>query len=194
MVTKAVNHLKNMQKKGGSALAGTPQSGKAKAPPQVPPQNPQDNPKDAMALAITDVTAYATVTLGLLSSNKGQVVTTVNTLDSNDNGDKKMPALDTPPTSTVDTPSKSKDPLDQLGTVNMAPNCNITVRVIPSHTDATDDGLGTPWMSQGSGGGTPFLAAQSDIQFTSQADNTEEQCHTSLVLLSMYGITSVRKF
>ena len=55
----------------------------------------------------------------------------------------------------------------------MAPHQNVTVRVAPTHTDAVDDGLGTPWMPQNFGGGTPFSSAQSDIQFASQADTTQ---------------------
>ena len=147
------------------ASAGTPQSSKAKAPPQVPPQDPQDNPKDTVASALADVTAYATATLGLLSSNKGQMVTTVNTSDSNNGGDKKMPMVETPP--------KPEDSPDQQGMINMASNRNITVCVVPTHTDAANDGLGRPWMSRGFGEGTPFLATQSGIQFISQADTMQ---------------------
>ena len=73
----------------------------------------------------------------------------------------------------ANTSLKLKDPLDQQGTLNMAPNRNVTVRMAPTHTNAVDDGLGTPWMPQNFGGGTPFSSAQSDIQFASQADTTQ---------------------
>ena len=77
MVTKAINHMKNMQKKGSLVSAGTWQNDIVKAPPQVPPQEPQDDSKGAMALALADVATYAAATLGLLRDNKDQVVTTV---------------------------------------------------------------------------------------------------------------------
>ena len=127
-----------MQKKGGSVSAGTPQSGKAKVPPQVPPHDPQDESKDAMALALADVATYATATLGLLSGNKDQVVTTVTSPESEDAGDKKMPAVYTQPT--------LKDPPDQQGTLNMAPNHNVMVCIVPSNrTQLTMD-----WAYHGS--------------------------------------------
>ena len=84
-----------------------------------------------------------------------------------------MPANSTPPKLKANTSSKLKDPLDQQGTLNMAPNQNVTVWVVPTHTDAVHDGLGTPWMPQNFGGGTPFSSAQSDIQFASQVDTTQ---------------------
>ena len=127
MVAKAVNHIKNVQKKGGLVSAGTPQSGKAKVPPQVPPQDPQDDSKDAMTSALADVATYAAATLGLLRDNKDQVFTTVTTPESKDDGDKKMPTVDTPPKPAVDTPLKPKDPPDQRGMLNMASNQKIMV-------------------------------------------------------------------
>ena len=127
MVTKALNTVKNMRKRGGSTPSGTPQSGKAKAPPQVPPQvapqDPQDDPKDAVASALADVTAYATA---LLSGKKGQAVTTMDSSDSGDDGDKKMPMMDTPPKQKANPSLKLKDPQDQQGAVDMAPNRNVT--------------------------------------------------------------------
>ena len=174
MVTKAYNTVKNMRKKGGSTPSGMPQSGKAKAPPQVPPQvapqGPQDDSKDAVASALADVTAYATA---LLSGKKGQAVTTVDSSDSDDGGDKKLPTMNTPPKQMANTSPKLKDPPDQQGVVDIPPNQNVTMPVATTHTDAGDDGLGTPWMPQIFGGGTPFLAAQSDIQFASQVDTTQ---------------------
>ena len=80
----------------------------------MPPQDPQGDSKDVVALPLADVAAYATAALGHLSSNKDQVVTTVTTPESNDDGDKKLPSVDSPPL--------LKDPLDLQGTLNMAPN------------------------------------------------------------------------
>ena len=161
MVVKAYKQMMNCQKKGSSVSAETPQSSRAKAPFQALQQDPQDDPQDTKVLALADVATYAASTLGLLSGNK-VVTTTVTTPKSNDDGDKKMP--------TVGTPVKLKDPPDQQGMINMAPNQNVTVRVIPMQPDTAKDGLGTPWMSRVFGEGTPFSAAQSDIQFTNQTD------------------------
>ena len=174
MVSKAYNAVVNtMRKKGGSASVGTPQSGKTKKGPQVPPSDPQDNPKASMASRLADATAYAAATLGVSSSTKGPAVTTVNTSDSDDDGDKKMPAKSTSPTPKANTPPKLKDPPNRQGTPNTVTNRNVTVRVASTHTDATHDGLGTPWMPQAFGGGTPFSSTQSDIQFASQADTAQ---------------------
>ena len=125
--------MENMWKKGGLVSTETPQGGKVKTPPQVPPQDPQDDPKDAIAWTLTDVATYAAAMLGLLSGNKDQEVTTVTMPESKDNGDKKMPAVYTPP--------KLKDPPDQQGTLNMAPNQNITVHILPTQSNAAHDGL-----------------------------------------------------
>ena len=95
-----------------------------------------------MASVLVDATTYAAATLGLLSGNKDQVVTTVTTPKSKDDRDNKLPAVDTLPKLAVDMPLKLKDPPDQQGMINMAPNRNITVRVILKHSDAVDDGLG----------------------------------------------------
>ena len=133
MVAKAYNAVKNMRKKDGLPSVGTPQSGKTKATPQVPPSDPQDDPKTTVASAIADATAYAAVTLGLSSGNKGPAVTTMNTSDSDDDKDKKMPAKSTPPTPKANTPPKLKDPPNRQGTPNTATNWNLTVRVAPAH-------------------------------------------------------------
>ena len=104
-------------------------------------------PKTALALA--DVASYAAATWGFLSGNK--VVTTVNMPKGNDDGEKKMPA--------VDAPVKHKALQDQQGMLNMEPNQNVMVRVVPMQPDTGGDGLGTPWMSRIFGEGTPFSMA-----------------------------------
>ena len=111
MVSKAYNAVVNtMRKKGGSTPGGTPQSGKMKKGPQVPPSDPQDDPKASMASRFADATAYVATTLGVSSNTKGPAVTTVNTSNSDDDGNKKTPANSTSPTPKANTPPKLKDP------------------------------------------------------------------------------------
>ena len=99
MVTKAKNYVANLRKKGGSTADDMPQSNKAKVPPQPPSQ---DDPQGTKTATLGDVTTPAAATLGKLSGNKDNVVTTVTTPEDEDDGNKKMPA--------VNTPKKLKDP------------------------------------------------------------------------------------
>jgi hypothetical protein len=175
MVTKAKNYVASLRKKGGSSAGGTPQSGKAKAPPQPSSQDdPQDDPQDTKTTTVDDVPTYAAATLGKASGNKSPVVTTVDNPDNDSDSDKKMPA--------VDTPERLKDPPSNQGTLD--PHAQkFSVRVVPKHTDvpddqqdpfnALDDGLGSPWMPTGFHGGTPFSTTQSEVQFTVQTDDTQ---------------------